>query len=338
MALQRIVVFMLSALLFLLAPCAMAEASGNIVRAIYHNNRLWLLSDQGALVSLSETDKDVRHEVPGGLVKDACVYDDKLTAAVTEDSTSSIWLIRTFEQGSWRDTARVTSDGTILLGLVCDNAGLNLLTQDHLFTIRDQTVSQVRLSGDFPEMEVPLQYAGISTAGTETKVWAAFHLGEWGGQLHIIDRISGDRFLTAYGNVTAMASVPWKKDCVAAAIGNIHFLASGEVAIACTDTPETIYKKPFGERFKTPDLPEDEAYQTIPFYGIAVKGGRMTAIGADGIYRINASGKANFTPLPAFRPIGNFSVSFGDPDVVLVATTAYRRTAVTGEVPLMAIK
>ena len=120
--------------------------------------------------------------------------------------------------------------------------------------------------------------------------------------------------------------------------GNIHFIASGEVAVACTNGADTLFKKSFGERFNAPDLPEDRAYQTIPFYGIAFRNGGITAVGADGIYRIDASGKASFAPLPAFREIGEFSVSFADPDVVFVTTTAYRRTAVTGEVPLMAVR
>jgi len=334
---HRLGIFGLSAIL-LLTPYAMAQSSSNIVRAIYHNNRLWLLSDLGTLVSLSETDNDIRYEHAGGPVKDVCVYDGKLTAVETSDPTEKSWRIRAFVQGHWRETARIGFDGTMLLGLVCDNGQLNLLTQNHLFTIKDGKIGEVRLSGDFPEMEVPLQYAGITTAGTETKIWVAFHLGEWGGQLHIIDRVTGDRFPAAYGHVTGMAPVSWKKDCVAAAIGNVHFMASGQVAVACTDKADTVFKKAFGERSKTADLPEDEAYQTIPFYGVAVRNGGMTAVGADGIYRIDAAGKASFAPLPAFREIGEFSVSFADPEVVFVKTTAYRRNAMTGEAPLMAVR
>ncbi|ESQ88177.1 hypothetical protein ABAC460_16075 [Asticcacaulis sp. AC460] len=320
----------------LLPTTAQASAPSNLIRAVFSGERLWILSDGGELFSLAENDAESRREDAGGSVADICVFDGQVTVAVTKNVDPGAWYLRTFHASTWKDAGRVRRDGARLLGLVCDGIGPTLVTERNLLTFAGDHYESIPVSGDFPAFDVPIESAIISTTGTESKVYVGYNLGEWGGQLHIIDRATGHRFATPYGPITGLYPISWKRDCVAMSVGYVHLTVSGEVSIGCPDDYDVLFAKRFGERSKNMNLPDDQAYQSVPFFGVVVHEDAILALGMDGLYEINKGGTASPPVVIEFKQVGPFSVSFDHPDVVMVMTDVYGRNAMTGMAPLIA--
>jgi hypothetical protein len=79
----------------------------------------------------------------------------------------------------------------------------------------------------------------------------------------------------------------------------------------------------------------NDHHSTLPFFGIATVDANLWAVGIDGIYRIAHDGVAKVSTLPDFQQIGNVSVSFAVPSVVLVRTDVNKRRSVSGSAPMI---
>ncbi len=186
---------------------------------------------------------------------------------------------------------------------------------------------------------------------TPDQVFVGINAGEWGGGLRRIDRRSGrvkviERNMsgslcggplnTACDPVNGIASEPWKPECVAVAIGLVHFEPHGRIVEVCGDQVQRLYFKPYGQQASGASEKEgDEPFRTVAFFGLTRVGDALWAVGLDGIYRIEASGAARSIPLPAFKTIGDICVSFAIPQFVLVLTNVNQRRSISGSVPML---
>jgi hypothetical protein len=159
---------------------------------------------------------------------------------------------------------------------------------------------------DSHQRSVALKWPNKRTAGitsvlvTGDSLLVGFNIGEWGGGLRQIDRKTGN-------------------------ISMIERKALGSIVEVCGSTVKRLYGRTYG----------GDHYSTVPFFGVVAAGSELWAIGIDGTYRIGTHGVAAVSALPAFRQIGNASVSFALPHFVLVLTDVNKRRSVSGGVPMI---
>jgi hypothetical protein len=187
---------------------------------------------------------------------------------------------------------------------------------------------------------------------TPRHIFVGFNAGEWGGGLQRIDRATGEvatieqndsgelcggPLNTDCDPVNGIATEPWNADCVAAAVGLVHFAPHGRIVEICDKTVKRLYFKPYG-----PPAPNnrvvvhrDEPFETVAFFGLSQQRDALWVVGIDGIYRIGADGAERFFPLPEFKPRGGILVSFDLPDFVLVLTDVNQRKSLSGSVPII---
>ncbi|GLH76805.1 hypothetical protein SSBR45G_17130 [Bradyrhizobium sp. SSBR45G] len=170
---------------------------------------------------------------------------------------------------------------------------------------------------------------------TPQHVYVGTDAGEWGGGLRRIDRMTGivsdiedvdgdlcgGNLNPACDPVKGIATIPWKPDCVAVAIGLIHMATHGRIAEVCDTSVRQLYAHVIrAPTYQTPDG-RTETYwfaQTTAFFGLQRRDGDLLAVGHDGLYQIGDGDRAQQIPFPAFTPAGNLAVSFDLPGVVLL--------------------
>lgn len=339
---------LLLCLTFILLPAAARavepERPGQedfLTTAVYAEDRLYLLSDAGQLFSLTEADHEARREDAGAKVRDICKVDGDLVALTAGATAESVVLRRHTAQG-WAAAVPIAVKKDEGRTLFCEGKSAMLLTDTRLITVAAGQTSELALKGD-------IRWGLPATLATPDAIYLGINRGEWGGGLQRIDRATGEitqvedmipdsckgLLNTNCDPVNGLAVLPWRPDCIAAAIGLIHFYGHGRIVTICGDKIERLYVKQFGERSPNKNLPEDEAYQTIPFYGLMPAGDKLMAVGVDGLYTFDSSGAATFETMPAFKTIGPFHVSFARPDMILVLTSVNSRMSIGGAVPML---
>jgi hypothetical protein len=130
--------------------------------------------------------------------------------------------------------------------------------------------------------------------------------------------LCGGPLNTACDPVNGIAALPWKPDCVAAAVGSVELVPHGRVVEVCGDEVRPLYyheyntEIPSGARSPTDVRREDgEPFETVAFFGLT-SFGLLYAVGIDGIYLIKADGTAIIRPLQYlnFEDIGGVGVCY----------------------------
>jgi hypothetical protein len=311
-------------------------------RAVFADGRLWLLSDAGELSSIAEG-KDVR--LDAGLtapVLDVCVQKGQVKAIKCENDSCQNWTLYSWASGKWSSSTVVPTVGDAFIALSCATDREIVLTSRRMIETTSGKPAAVVLS------ETLRPGAVISVHGTSDHVFLGINAGEWGGGLRRIDRRTGQLVAIEQKGpgcegplngscdpVNGIATVPWKPDCIAVAIGLVHFVPHGRIVEVCKNHIRRIYFKPLGERTANAEARGSEPFETAAFFGLARIGNELVAAGIDGVYRIDASGKARSTPLPKFKKIGDIDISFDLPDLVLVLTKINQRQSISGSAPLL---
>jgi hypothetical protein len=319
------------------------------VRAAFADGKLWLLSEEGEVYSISDTARGAtRAPVADGL--DLCILGGAPTVVAGKRDKPPFWRIRRRAGSAWKEVARVASRGESFVAFACADTRAVVLTSHRLIEISGSRQREVRLSG-----QVVPAIVGTTAYMSADKLFVGFNVGEWGGGLVRIGRASGEvRHLernvsgdlcggplnSGCDPVNGFAAEPWKADCVVAAIGLVHLAPHGRLIELCGDRVERIYFKPFELGWPDQDrrLDNGEPFSTVAFFGVASAGGSLWAIGIDGLYRVTGPGRAEFTPLPKFREVGGFQVSFDIPGIALALTGMNGRAAMSGTVPIMAVR
>jgi hypothetical protein len=127
--------------------------------------------------------------------------------------------------------------------------------------------------------------------------------------------------------VNGIATTPWNPDCVAATVGALHMEGKGRIVEVCGDGVRRLYVKASSRRgFVGREPPavgpsNPDPYPSVAFFGLVRVGDVLWAAGDDGIYQIRADRTVEASPLPAFKRVGDISVSFDLPNLILVHTS-----------------
>jgi hypothetical protein len=324
-----IAISLIASLVLSARPCPVtrgaAEDPAMISRATFVEGRLWVRSDDGRVRSTTPDDSSLRLEHLLGPALDLCTREHKLIALTCKQDDG--WEIAERSGDDWRTLASVTQRGEERpVALSCDGKQLHLLTTRRLLTVSD-AVHEVKLGTELPAGLV------VSTHASGASIYVGYDAGEWGGGLRRVDTTSG-RVVNVEKNesgdlcggplnakcdpVNAIASEPWSKGCVVAAIGLLHFGAKGRLTEICGDQVKALF----------------EPQRSEAFFGLVQTGDSLLASSPRGLYRVTQKG-IRHQPLPAFRKIDGLSVSFQLPGVVLIRTGINARASVSGAVPML---
>jgi hypothetical protein len=309
-----------------------------ISRAVYFDSKLWLLTDAGTLSNIvdgSGTQLAVPLPEPAS---EMWICDGELMVLTEARHEGESWTLRKRSHESWIIVATIPRDRDDVVGIGSSGKTVVLLTTRRMIDL---------VGGD--QRSIVLKWPKERTAGITSvlvkidSVLVGFNAGEWGGGLRRIDRKSGN--ISTIGHkaenepcagtlaecdpVNGIAMEPWNEGCAAVAIGLIHMMAHGSIVEVCGSAIRTIYSKPYSKLYR------DDHYSTVPFFGIIASNHKLLAVGSDGLYKIGPEGTVEVSALPKFERIGNVSVSFAVPDVVLVVTGINQRHSVSGSVPML---
>jgi hypothetical protein len=319
-------------------------------RAIFAGGRLYLVAGNHRLLSLADGEPSLTGHDLGEPVLDACVRGGEPIALTGAVERARGWTLRRFHDGQWQVERAVVRVDDEPVALACTPDGAFLLTSKRFIDLTRVDPAVLALRGE------PIQ--ALVTAAvhvTPEAVFVGLNAGEWGGGLRRIDRRSGrvdtiernatgglceGPLNTACDPVQGLANIPWRPNCVAAAIGLIHMMAHGRLTMVCPDRTEQLYAAA-DRAFEDPERAREAAqggYGAVAFFGLAARGNSLIAIGHNGLHRLASDGTATHVPLPRFTRVDGMLVSFALPDVVLVVTGINGRAAMSGSVPIMAVR
>jgi len=313
-----------------------------ITRAVYASGRLWLLTDAGILSSLAPGEAHRTVEAVSQPVFDICSRGDTVVAVTGARDKSGPWTIR--RSPDWSVVATVPRGGDGSAAMLCSGSSIQVLTARRLLSVTAASTKALDLIGTLGPGNI------ASILATPASIYVGFDAGEWGGGLRRIDRSTGKISVVASNAsgglcggplntdcdpVNGLAAMPGRPGCIAAAIGLVHFASHGRIDVICGDRVRELYVKPLGGQ--PPGTPPRgmDPYITVAFYSLIASGETLWSAGVDGIYAIDASGKARKTPIPAFQTVDGVAVSFALPHLVVVVTEAGRRNSVSTGAPLL---
>ena len=318
----------------------------SIIRAVFADDRLWLLHYDGSLASLAPRAAKAKMIKVYGKVKEICKSNGRLIAMI-EDTINS-WKIQERSPGEWKSVAPIASDTDTFITLACDDFDITVITNRRIINVRGETIRAIRLSQQFQ----PPFDGGTATAEGSV-IWLGFNVGEWGGGLRRIGRTDGKVEVIEYNRsndlcggplntgcdpVTGIVAAPGNSHCIFAAIGLVHMMSHGRIVEVCGNEIRRFYFKPLEPQPPGNRLDDGEPSSTTAFFGLARAGNRIWAIGIDGLYQFDGSALPQFQPLPKFENRGGYRVSFDIPGIALVLTNVNQRNSVSGSVPIMATR
>jgi len=324
-----------------------------ISRAIFADGHVWLMSDAGVLLSITEgKDDPVEIALPEAAL-DLWPEDGQPAVISCSRPSCTEWILRhRSSSGEWNVMARVATLGEHFVTVGKTNGGITVLTHRRIIDLAGGKESSIAMSGAWQPKPI------ASTHVTPTSVFIGFNEGEWGGGLQRIDRKTGEvvsierkesgQFCfrpldSACDPVNGIATAPWNPDCVVVAVGLVHFQPSGRLLEVCGNVVRLIYVKawpPPNKADKQPlpnkaDVGDREPFPSVAFFGLSRQDDTLWAVGIDGIYQVESDGSAQSNPLPPFKRVGEFWVSFDLPGFVLVLTDVNQRRSISGSVPLL---
>ncbi len=321
------------------------EAS--IIRAVFADSQLWLLTDAGTLSTIREGASE-RIDMPlDEPALDLWLQNGDAAVVTTSRETREDFTLQRWTNGAWTVLARLPAKQEQLIGVSGHTDGVTLLTSARLIDVQggEYTVTGVAWPGK-------RGVAGV-TAILSTPKYVLFgvNAGEWGGGLGRVDRktgkvsviesnISGDLcggpLNSGCDPVNSIVAEPHRPDCAVIAIGLVHFSSHGRIDEVCGSRVRRLYFKAYDDdEFKGARGIGDEPLSTVAFFGLVVIDDELLAVGLDGIYRINADGTATVSSLPTFDAVGSLSVSFALPQVILLKTDVNERRSISGSVPML---
>lgn len=315
-----------------------------LIRAVFADQHLWLLSDAGVLSAIAENGNERVVQNLSGPVLDVCARDGD--PVVVTGGRDLPWTLYRWADQKWSSTKTVPTDGDSFVSISCMGGTETILTSKRLIMADgSRAIHAVSLSGRLHHGRISASY------DSGRYLFVGINAGEWGGGLARIDKDTGEIFsveknLTGQScggplnsecdPVNGITGEPWNNNCLVVAVGLVHMMAHGRIVEVCGDAIRTVYTRPmesgFWASFSKGKTPPDE---TEAFFGLNSNGGTLWAVGTRGLYQIDRHGAATMSPLPRFRTIGGIEVSFDNPRVILVMTSTNERRSVSGSVPML---
>lgn len=314
----------------------------SISRAVFAEGRLWMLSDSGGLSTVLPGSRSRQPENAPAAIADICAGANTLMILTKDAGTLQLWRR---QADGWRSlTSLKIGQKERVLGISCSAVRSLVLTDSHVALIEGAVQRSIALSE-------PIKGPIVATSPLDGggALYVGLNAGEWGGGLARIDLMSGlvtKPSSTGTGlcsgplnadcdPVNGVARKPGDPKCFVVAIGLVHLFSHGRLTEVCGDQIRRYFYKPYTfETTWAPDPPVEPS-STVPFFGLAEAGGRLWAVGGDGLYEVGAGGVPNFRKMPAFYEADGVAVSFEVPGLVLVRTSINAHVSLSGAVPLL---
>lgn len=319
-----------------------------ISHAVFADDRLWMLQDDGSLFALQPSDAKPKRVATEGKVIEICRSAGHLLALFAANEGQ--WTIQRRSQEEWggKVSFSIEKDSFAALGCAADRPAVAIVTNRRLIEIDGAQVRAVKLA---PELEPPFTI-GTAFMDRDT-IWVGFNVGEWGGGLRRIALADGKTQIVEHNKsaelcggplntqcdpVNAIVASPTNASCIIAAIGLVHFMSHGRIVEVCGKSVRRLYFKPLDPQPPRGTLEDGEPSSTIAFFGLARSGATLWAVGIDGLYSFEGSAPPRFRPLPKFEDRDGYRVSFEMPGIVLVMTDVNQRRSLSGAVPIIAVR
>ena len=328
-----------AAMVAALIACLPSASAGNsypteppafVIRSVFADGRLWILTDAGSVASIAEGDSDWTDETLPDLVRDICATATGVVAVTGPKSEGGGWSLRRRQAANWVEVAAGTLEKEWPHGLHCESDGITLITNVRLIFIQGNQQTSIHLTQKVGSL------VGGAFYGNADHFFVGINHGEWGGGLRRIDRrlgtvvtlesnltgsLCGGPLNTKCDPVNGLAAAPWAHDCVVAAVGLAHLSEHGRLVEICRDRIKRVYYRrqgfPENDRQVTDDR---DIGPTTAFSALIRSGDSLWAAGSDGIYRMRERGVVDYMPLPAFQNIDGIEVSFDLPGIVVLMT------------------
>jgi hypothetical protein len=311
-----------------------------LVRAVFADGYLWLLSDAGQLSAIAEkgnkrVDADLSEPV-----LDLCRNEGH--ALVVTGAPGKDWTLRQRIRKNWSRLTVVPRNGDELRALHCAGGTETIFTSNRLIRIDQHGAIQANV---LSQMLNHGTITAVQDSGND--FYVGFNAGEWGGGLQRIDKSTGAVAFVERNTsgglcsgplnsdcdaVNGIAREPWNANCLTVAVGLVHMEAHGSIVEVCGDKIRSLYAKPYG-----PTVRNERGSFTAsePFFGLEASGNALWAVGIDGLYRIDRNGNATSTTLPEFKTIDGIKVSFAQSEFIFVVTDVNQRHSISGSVPML---
>lgn len=323
------------------------EPIGTVVGAAFADGRLWAQTYTGELVALAPEANAPETIATPGKVVGLCKLEGGIAIAAS-DQDGQGWTISLRVADSWQKRASISGHGDTFVAFTCSGEQAAMVTSKRLVEIEKRTTRVTNLSE-----AIKPGLVSVTALGDDAAIWLGFNAGEWGGGLTRIARADGrvDRIESNHSGdlcggplngecdpVHAIMPSPWNPICIVAAIRPQHMMSHGRIVEVCGKTVRRVYFKPLPPQPPHGTSDDGEPSRTVAFYGLARSGSALWSVGSDGLYRFSGDGPPTFQPMPAFRRIGGFHVSFANPEVALILTDVNMQAALSGAVPIMAVR
>ncbi|MGJ5065211.1 hypothetical protein [Bradyrhizobium oligotrophicum] len=384
------------------APTQSASAGGfkygggtvldsRILRAVFAEDRLWLLGSDGQLWSMTEAGEWIDVATPDRVIELFVQHGHAAIVTCPGDSCTqwtpnARWTLRGWRGNDWETTGEIVTRGEDFVTAIAAGDTTTLLTVKRMINLADgiqtetalswpssvtsshmfdplQPLDQQRPKTPFPfpltylyrpefRPTTPLKAWPVGAVLVTSKhIFVGYSVGEWGGGLKRIDRLTGilseiedvdgdlcgGNLNPACDAVNGIAIIPWRPDCIAVAIGLIHMSSHGRMVEVCDNAVRPLYTHEIqAHPATTPGGPDRIMWTTTTaFFGLQQTGEDLLAMGHDGLYQISRGDTVRQIPLPHFKDVDGVAVSFDIPGLVLVLTTANRRFSVSSSTPML---
>ena len=319
------------------APVAAAPrpAAAFIVSVAYAEHRLWVLGEDGKLVSIDLDGGERRIEMAAGVVAIAKWRGEvwvlrRQGAANTRAAVRYEVLVR--RRGRFAALTPLTAPGNAgPIGLAPSPGGPILTGQLSIWTLPEGAARwrQIRLRA----LTNRLPFGSATTAASldGRSLFVGWNRGEWGGSLTRIDVASGRQTSREREPVTGLAPDPDNPACVLASFGLNHMIALGRVGRACGDELKTVLEiKPAKGPGIPPTMEESE-----PFFGLAADSNGVWAVSYRALYRLNGAASPMRYPIGDWTEVGGVQISRPADGAILVLTGVNAHKSLSGDTPLV---
>lgn len=328
-----------------------------ISRAVFAQDKLWVLSDAGQLFTITEGEAGRKKIALPEDAVDLWLKDGKPAVVTCWGKHCDTWNLRQQQGDDWPVFARIPSDRLEMLHAITEAEGATVLVTDHrVLEWKGGAISSLQI-----QVTVPRGIALVSSVLVRPgRILVGINAGEWGGGLRAIDRktgrltviesntmhtLCGGPLNTACDPVNGLVAEPGKPGCVLAAVGLVHFGPHGRIVEVCGEAVKRLYFRNLPCKEEKPgevelgctgELHDGEMdMHTEAFFGLTPTKDAVWAVGIDGLYKITPTGAVRFGALPEFKNYGGTWASFAIPGIVLVLTEINARKSLSGATPLI---
>ena len=145
-----------------------------IKSAVYVNDRLWLLHDDGSLVSLGPSEAKPQQVATSGKLIEICKLGGALVAVA---SVPNAWMIERQQGASWAVKAKLPTEGDSIAAIGCDGSAnvVTVVTNKRVLDVAGDSVRTLKL-----KQQLKPPFANGIALATSDAVWLGFNVGEWG--------------------------------------------------------------------------------------------------------------------------------------------------------------